>query len=345
MDLHWRGHAPARSLRTRSATTPRSRVRPPSESTSRNAASGASQGRQAFDDCALTDLLVNAAFEAVRVSPWMVYMDASKPTLVDGFIRRTFAAMIEGVRLKRPTGRIRRSRFVRSVHTPRKSCHPTPLSGGRTRTRLLSGSRRWTLACCCSALGSTALLCCTPPKAVYRIGARKRGTFRSEKGTRAAGWTHPVPATTSTPIFRWSAWPILQRVATSFSTVMSATAQRNRPFSCSRTFSRFTWSTFKPKYSDRQRQYVASVTRSPAPRRPRACLAPSKPQPDAACQRPPPACGACVPSCPSPQCRRILISDGPLLRRQVTTPGGAVHFPGRPDHARPDPIDHRSSRP
>ena len=46
----------------------------------------------------MTDLLVNAAFEAVRVSPWMVYMDASKPTLVDDPIRRTFAAMIEGVR-------------------------------------------------------------------------------------------------------------------------------------------------------------------------------------------------------------------------------------------------------
>jgi len=28
----------------------------------------------------------------------MVYVDASKPTLVDGFIRKTFTAMIEGVR-------------------------------------------------------------------------------------------------------------------------------------------------------------------------------------------------------------------------------------------------------
>jgi hypothetical protein len=30
----------------------------------------------------------------------MVYVDASKPELVDGFIRKTFTAMIEGVREK-----------------------------------------------------------------------------------------------------------------------------------------------------------------------------------------------------------------------------------------------------
>ena len=34
----------------------------------------------------------------MRVSPRMVYVDASKPELVGGFIRRTFTAMIEGVR-------------------------------------------------------------------------------------------------------------------------------------------------------------------------------------------------------------------------------------------------------
>jgi len=43
-------------------------------------------------------LLVEAGLEAVRVSPRMVYVDASRPHLVDGFTRRTFTAMIEGVR-------------------------------------------------------------------------------------------------------------------------------------------------------------------------------------------------------------------------------------------------------
>jgi SAM-dependent methyltransferase len=46
----------------------------------------------------LYPLMVEAGLEAVRVSPRMVYVDSSRPELVDGFTRRTFAAMIEGVR-------------------------------------------------------------------------------------------------------------------------------------------------------------------------------------------------------------------------------------------------------
>jgi hypothetical protein len=43
-------------------------------------------------------LLHTAGFQSVHVSPRMVYVDSSKPNLVDGFTRKTFAAMIEGVR-------------------------------------------------------------------------------------------------------------------------------------------------------------------------------------------------------------------------------------------------------
>jgi SAM-dependent methyltransferase len=43
-------------------------------------------------------LLVAAGLEAVEVSPRMVYVDSSRPDLIDGFTRRTFTAMIEGVR-------------------------------------------------------------------------------------------------------------------------------------------------------------------------------------------------------------------------------------------------------
>jgi ubiquinone/menaquinone biosynthesis C-methylase UbiE len=43
-------------------------------------------------------LLVKAGFDSVRVSPRMVYVDASRPDLVDGFTRKTFTAMIEGIR-------------------------------------------------------------------------------------------------------------------------------------------------------------------------------------------------------------------------------------------------------
>lgn len=46
----------------------------------------------------LYPLLTSAGYNSVRVSPRMVYVDASKPELVDGFTRKTFTAMIEGVR-------------------------------------------------------------------------------------------------------------------------------------------------------------------------------------------------------------------------------------------------------
>jgi SAM-dependent methyltransferase len=43
-------------------------------------------------------LLVAAGFEEVTVSPRMVYADSSHPELVSGFTRKTFIAMVEGVR-------------------------------------------------------------------------------------------------------------------------------------------------------------------------------------------------------------------------------------------------------
>jgi SAM-dependent methyltransferase len=46
----------------------------------------------------LYPLMIEAGLEAVHVSPRMVYVDSSRPDLVDGFTRKTFTAMIEGVR-------------------------------------------------------------------------------------------------------------------------------------------------------------------------------------------------------------------------------------------------------
>jgi ubiquinone/menaquinone biosynthesis C-methylase UbiE len=43
-------------------------------------------------------LMVEAGLNAVRVSPRMVYVDSSRPELVEGFTKKTFTAMIEGVR-------------------------------------------------------------------------------------------------------------------------------------------------------------------------------------------------------------------------------------------------------
>jgi len=46
----------------------------------------------------LYPLLRRAGLRNVRVSPRMVYVDSSRPHLAEGFTRRTFTAMIEGVR-------------------------------------------------------------------------------------------------------------------------------------------------------------------------------------------------------------------------------------------------------
>jgi len=58
----------------------------------RRAGGNALIGRELFP------LLRNAGFESIRVSPRMVYVDSSRPELVDGFTKKTFTAMIEGVR-------------------------------------------------------------------------------------------------------------------------------------------------------------------------------------------------------------------------------------------------------
>ena len=58
----------------------------------RAAGGNALVGRQIYP------LLAKARFDAVRVSPRMVYVDSSRPELVDGFTRKTFTAMIEGIR-------------------------------------------------------------------------------------------------------------------------------------------------------------------------------------------------------------------------------------------------------
>jgi protein-L-isoaspartate O-methyltransferase len=57
----------------------------------RNAGGNALIGRQLYP------LLVDAGFSDVQISPRMVYVDASRPALVEGFTKLTFTAMIEGV--------------------------------------------------------------------------------------------------------------------------------------------------------------------------------------------------------------------------------------------------------
>jgi ubiquinone/menaquinone biosynthesis C-methylase UbiE len=46
----------------------------------------------------LYPLLVEAGYREASVTPRMVYVDASRPELVEGFTKKTFIAMVEGVR-------------------------------------------------------------------------------------------------------------------------------------------------------------------------------------------------------------------------------------------------------
>lgn len=58
----------------------------------RRAGGNAEIGRELYP------LLQQAGYGSIRVSPRMVYVDASRPELVEGFTRKTFTAMIERVR-------------------------------------------------------------------------------------------------------------------------------------------------------------------------------------------------------------------------------------------------------
>jgi SAM-dependent methyltransferase len=58
----------------------------------------AKAGGNALIGRALYPLLREAGFSQVRVSPRTVYVDSSKPDLVEGFTKNTFTAMIEGIR-------------------------------------------------------------------------------------------------------------------------------------------------------------------------------------------------------------------------------------------------------
>ncbi len=78
-------------------------------------------GRQVYP------LLTAAGFEDVHVSPRLVYVDDSRPELVDGFTRKTFTAMIEGVReVAIDTGLIAAERFDEGI----RDLYRTAAGGG-----------------------------------------------------------------------------------------------------------------------------------------------------------------------------------------------------------------------
>ena len=82
----------------------------------RQAGGNANIGREVYP------LLVGAGFKGVRVSPRMVYADSSRPHLVDGFTRKTFTAMIEGVRADAlAAGIVQSERFDKGIKALHRS--------------------------------------------------------------------------------------------------------------------------------------------------------------------------------------------------------------------------------
>jgi SAM-dependent methyltransferase len=73
----------------------------------------------------LYPLVAGAGYRAVRVSPRMVYADASRPGLVEGFNRQTFTAMVEGVRGETlRQGLMSEEAWERGIAGLRRTCEP-----------------------------------------------------------------------------------------------------------------------------------------------------------------------------------------------------------------------------
>ena len=73
----------------------------------------------------LYPLLVSAGLSMVSVSPRNVYVDASRPQLVEGFIKNTFTAMIEGVGEKAVSeGIIDKQTFTKGISDLYRTAEP-----------------------------------------------------------------------------------------------------------------------------------------------------------------------------------------------------------------------------
>jgi len=73
----------------------------------------------------LYPLLNSIGLSGISVSPRMVYVDASRPQLVEGFIKNTFTAMIEGVGEKViKQGIVNRSNFKKGIKDLYRTAQP-----------------------------------------------------------------------------------------------------------------------------------------------------------------------------------------------------------------------------
>ncbi|MGA3086070.1 MAG: class I SAM-dependent methyltransferase [Thermodesulfobacteriota bacterium] len=85
----------------------------------RQAGGNAMIGRELFP------IMQKAGYGSIRVSPRMVYVDSSKPELVEGFTKKTFTAMIEGVRESAiKTGLIEQPTFEKGIRDLYRTTEP-----------------------------------------------------------------------------------------------------------------------------------------------------------------------------------------------------------------------------
>lgn len=72
----------------------------------------------------LFPLVSSAEFRDVRVSPRLVYVDASRPSLVEGFTKNTFIAMVAGVRERAIVSGTEAAEFDRGVADLERTAGP-----------------------------------------------------------------------------------------------------------------------------------------------------------------------------------------------------------------------------
>jgi SAM-dependent methyltransferase len=74
----------------------------------------------------LYPLLISSGFTGVSVSPRVVYADASRPYMVDGFTQKTFIAMVEGVKDQAISrGLLKEHEWYRGISDLKRSAWPT----------------------------------------------------------------------------------------------------------------------------------------------------------------------------------------------------------------------------
>jgi SAM-dependent methyltransferase len=95
----------------------------------------------------LYPLMVSAGFDKIHVSPRMVYVDSSRPDLVEGFTKKTFTAMVEAF-ANRPSDQASSSRRHSTQGSERSAGRRRQTVSFPTRSSKVSGERHTCKSSC-----------------------------------------------------------------------------------------------------------------------------------------------------------------------------------------------------